>query len=131
MPTTGRDLALAIAAAALDRKAYDVVVLDVQGILSYADYLVICSGRSDRQVRAIAEGVGRHLRDAGVRALGSEGQRSGRWVLMDFDDVIVHVFHEETRGFYGLERLWFDAPHLDPKTGETLDVVVPAAAPAP
>ena len=115
-----RRVALGIAAACADRKALDIVILDVQGKLSYTDYLVIASGRSDRQVKAIAEGVGRAMRefDPPRRPLGVEGERGGRWVLMDFDDVVLHVFHEDSRMFYDLERLWYDCVRVNPETGE-------------
>lgn len=96
------------------------MILDVRGKLSYTDMLVIASGRSDRQVKAIGDGVGRALRDLDPprRPLGVEGERGGRWVLMDFDDVVLHVFHEDARMFYDLERLWYDCPRVDPETGE-------------
>ncbi len=133
MPTDPREFALAIAAACLDKKALDVVVLEVGATVSYTDYLVLCSGRSDRQVRAIAEGVGRALRDRPqpVRPLGVEGERGGRWVLMDFGDTILHVFQQDARAFYDLERLWFDAPRLDPESGEVLPEPTAAFAAAP
>ena len=117
MSIDSRELALAVAAACLDKKAEDVVVLEVTGTVSYTDYLVICSGRSDRQVRAISEGVGRALRDLpdSRRPNGVEGERSANWILMDFDDVVLHVFQRDARVFYDLERLWFDAPRLDPE----------------
>ena len=104
-------------------------MLEVGETVSYADYLVICSGRSDRQVRAVAEGIGRTLRDRDepVRARGVEGERGGRWVLMDFADVVVHVFQQDSRLFYDLERLWFDAPRLDPVSGEPLPEPLTAA----
>lgn len=127
-----RRLALQIAEACTEKKAHDLVILDVQGTLSYTDCLVICSGRSDRQVTAIAEGVGRALRDLDPpqRPLGVEGERGGRWVLMDFGDVVLHVFHDDARGFYDLERLWYDAVRVDPATGEDFPTGQAAAAPS-
>jgi len=118
--TNERRIALEIARACADKKALDIVILDVQGLLSYTDYLVIASGRSDRQVKAVAEGVGRALRDLDPpkRPLGVEGERGGRWILMDYGDVILHVFHEDARMFYDLERLWFDCRRVDPETGK-------------
>ncbi len=115
-----RRVALEIARACADRKALEIVILNVEGKLSYTDFLVIASGRSDRQVKAIAEGVGRALRefDPPRRPLGVEGERGGRWVLMDFDDVVLHVFHEDARMFYDLERLWYDCARVNPATGE-------------
>ena len=126
-----RRLAVAIASAAADKKALDIVIMDVEGILSYTDYLVLCSGRSDRQVAAIADGVARAVRDEDNtrRPLGVEGSRGGRWVLMDFGDVVLHVFHEDARGFYDLERLWYDAVRVDPATGEDFPSSPTAASP--
>ena len=111
---TPRDVALAIAGAALDKKALNVEIIDVRGKVDYADYVVLMSGRSDRQVKAIAQGVERALRsDHGVRSLGSEGLSQGHWALIDFGDVIVHVFHQDMRGYYDLEALWIDAARVE------------------
>jgi ribosome-associated protein len=98
--------------AALDVKAEDVVALDVAELSSFADVFVICTGRSDRQVRAIADAIEKAARQAGEAPLGIEGHAEGRWVLIDLDDVIVHVFTPETREHYDIERLWSDAPRL-------------------
>jgi|Marorgknorr_s2lv_3_1036020.scaffolds.fasta_scaffold21920_2 ribosome-associated protein len=98
---------------ALERKAEDPVVLDVREVSSFADTFVVLTGRSDRQVCAIADAVEAGLRSAGERALGVEGYREGRWVLLDFTDLIVHVFQREVREHYDLERLWSDAPRID------------------
>jgi ribosome-associated protein len=105
--------AITAARAALEKKAETVVVLDLRGVSGYTDYLVIGSGQSDRQLEAIAEGVEKELKTAGHRLVGSEGQRGGRWVLLDFGDVVVHVFHQEDRGHYDLEGLWADAPRVE------------------
>ena len=105
--------ALECTRAALDRKAYDLVVLDVGALTSIADYFVICSGRSDTQVQAIAEGVRDHLAALGVEPLAVEGLEHGQWVLIDYGDVVVHVFHVPVRGFYDLERLWARAPRVE------------------
>ena len=107
---TSLDLALTAAAAASSKQARDVLVLDVSEPLVISDYFVICSGNSDRQVRAIAEEVERACRAEGARPLRREGQRDARWVLLDFVDFVVHVFLEEERAYYDLERLWRDAP---------------------
>lgn len=102
--------ALAIAEAALEKKAVNVQIIDVVGKVDYADYLVVASGRSDRQVAAIARGVAEDVERAGHgRCTGIEGLPEGAWVLMDFGDVVVHVFHEDVRGYYDLESLWIDA----------------------
>jgi ribosome-associated protein len=98
------------AAAASSKQARDVVVLDVSEPLVICDYFVICSASNDRQVRAIAEEVERACRAEGARPLRREGEREARWVLLDFIDFVVHVFHEEEREYYDLERLWRDAP---------------------
>jgi ribosome-associated protein len=95
--------------AALDVKAEDVVTLDVKELSSFADVFVVATGRSDRQVRAIADSIEAAARAAGVPPLGIEGQAEGHWVLIDLDDVIVHVFTPETRERYAIERLWSDA----------------------
>lgn len=104
--------ALQCAAAALDKKAIDLVVLDVRGLTSITDYLVICTGRSDRQVQAIGQAVDEELRKHGHRPIAVEGMTRGQWVLMDFNDVIVHVFQKPVREFYDLERLWEHAPEV-------------------
>lgn len=99
--------------AALDVKAEDVVALDVHEQSSFADVFVIATGRSDRQVRAIAESIEQAAKAAGAPPLGVEGVTEGHWVLIDLDDVIVHVFTADTRAHYDIERLWRDAPALD------------------
>lgn len=113
---------------ALERKAVDVVVLDLRGISSATDYFVLATGNSDIQVRAIAE----HIRDElkasdGERADHVEGLEGGRWVLMDYIDFVVHVFHPQARAFYQLEGLWGDAPRV---TFADPDPVMPGADPA-
>jgi len=104
--------------AALDKKAERPVLLDVRTLSSFADYFLICSGRSDRQVQAIADAIVESLKRSGHPPLGVEGHAEGRWVLIDCADVIVHVFHEPVREFYNLERLWHNAPRVDPAPGE-------------
>jgi len=96
-----------------ERKAEDLVVLDVRGLTSYADFFILCSGRSSRQVIAIAEHVRDTLKIQGVRPLSIEGLAEGHWALMDYGHVIVHVFYEPIRRFYDLEGLWMDAKRLD------------------
>ena len=108
----GLTKALQCAEAALDKKAVDLVILDVGGLTSIADYLVICTGRSDRQVQGIAQAVDEQLRTHGHRPVAIEGMTRGQWVLMDYTDVIVHVFYKPVREFYDLERLWEHAPHV-------------------
>ncbi len=103
-------IALAIAEAALEKKAVNVTIIDVYGKVDYADYLVVMSGRSDRQVSALARGIAEDVQKAtGERCEGIEGATEGSWVLMDFGDVVVHIFHDDVRGYYDLESLWIDA----------------------
>lgn len=110
--TGSRDLAIAAARAAASKNAKDVVVLDVADLIVITDHFVIASGASDRQVRTIAEEIERSLRDLGVKPVRREGDREARWVLLDFVDLVAHVFHREEREYYGLERLWRDAPEV-------------------
>ena len=100
--------------AADDLNARDMVALDLRGLNDATDWFVIASGTSDAHVRGIANAVLRKLETAGARAHHVEGLPSGRWVLLDFVDVVVHLFHPEARAFYQLERLWNDAPRLAP-----------------
>lgn len=109
----GRELAAACARVALDTKAEDVVVLDVRGLASFTDYFVIMSGRSTRHVQGLAEAIEGELSAKRVSSKHSEGLREGLWVLLDFGDVVVHIFYHENRGFYDLEGLWHDAPKID------------------
>jgi ribosome-associated protein len=96
-------------AAALDRKAQDLKVLNLGPVSDFTDYFVIASGTSERQVQAIAESIQESLAAEGVRPLHVEGQRGGNWVLLDYGDLVAHVFQPEPREFYALERLWADA----------------------
>jgi ribosome-associated protein len=106
--------ALARRAAALcaDLKAHDVVVLDLRGVTDMADFFVIASGTSDTHVRAVADHVATGLKAVGVTPHHVEGVTQGRWALLDFVDIVVHVFHPALRSYYQLERLWGDAPAL-------------------
>ncbi|HEY9474742.1 MAG TPA: ribosome silencing factor [Mycobacteriales bacterium] len=104
------ELALAAAQAAADKLARDIVILDVSDQLVITDAFVIASAPSERQVQSIVDEVERRLRQAGVKPARREGEREGRWVLLDYLDVVVHIQHSEERTFYGLERLWKDCP---------------------
>ena len=97
---------------ASDKKAADIVLLRTSEVTTLADYFVICSGRSDRQLQALATGIIDELRKDGVRPLGVEGRGAARWVLLDYGSVIVHLFAPEEREFYGLERLWSNAAQV-------------------
>ncbi len=101
------------AAAALKKNAMDLLLLDVAALTGYADYFLLASGRSTRQAGAIAEGVGRVMKKAGAKALGKDGLAEGRWAVLDFGDVVVHVFHQPVREIYDLESLWGDAPRVE------------------
>jgi ribosome-associated protein len=101
-----------LARAALDKKAKDVLILGLKDLTIIADYFVICSGESITHVRAVAEGVEERATRVGIRPLGIEGLPYSHWVLIDYGDVIVHIFEEETRAFYDLERLWIDAESI-------------------
>lgn len=96
--------------AAEEKLASNVAVLDLRGLASFTDYFLICHGRSERQVQAIADQVMDNLRDEKQRPLSVEGYRLAEWILIDYGDFVVHVFSESRREFYGLERLWSDAP---------------------
>ncbi len=107
------DLATAAARAAADKKATDVVLIDVSERLVITDVFVIASAPNERQVGAIVDNIEEKLRKAGHRPVRREGTREGRWVLIDYTDVVVHVQHDEERAFYGLERLWKDCPRIE------------------
>jgi len=109
---TTRALAKKIAKVANEHKAIDITVLDLRKLTSFTDFFVICSGASDRQVQAIAQAIERDLKDEGRRPIGEEGLRSGHWALIDYGDVVTHVFYHPDREHYQLERLWFDAPRV-------------------
>jgi ribosome-associated protein len=98
---------------ALEKKAYDLVLMEVGELTSLADYFLVCTGRSDTQVQAIAQSIEENLDRLGIRPLSIEGHTRGQWVVLDFDDVVVHVFYEPLREFYDLERLWARAPRVE------------------
>lgn len=107
------DKTLTLVAAALEKKACDLNVLCVKEITSIADYFIICSGRSDRHVQSIAQGIEETALTLGIRPFAVEGAGRGHWLLMDFSDVIVHIFYEPVREFYDLDGLWGDAPRAE------------------
>ena len=114
-------------AAAADRKAEGILVLDVSKVSGFTDFFMICSGTNDRQVQAITESIVRRLRKHGLRPLHVEGRRPGNWVLIDFGgEMVIHVFLDETRHFYALERLWGDAPDITETILASLDELEPA-----
>jgi len=107
-----KDIALRAADAADDKKAENIDVLNVQGLTVIADYFVICSANSDQQVRAIARAIDEKLSEKGIEPKRMAGMNDARWVLIDYADVIVHVFHKREREYYDLERLWSDAEKI-------------------
>jgi ribosome-associated protein len=106
----GKEKALEAARLALDKKAVDVKVLDLRGLANFTDFFVICSAESSPKVKAVVDNVEEGMSALGIKPLGVEGRSFGHWVLIDFADVIVHVFESETRDYYELEKLWLDAP---------------------
>ena len=107
---TSEKLATAIAAAASNKKAHDIVLMDMRKVTLSTDYFVVCSANTATQTRAIADEIEDKLREAGVELGHKEGYREGEWVLLDYGDCVAHVFMTESRAFYALERLWSDAP---------------------
>src|SRR4029079_12939350 len=107
-----KDLLVLAAKAADDKRAEDMVVLNMQGISPIADYFVICHGNSDKQVQAIAREIKEKAHEQGISVKRLEGFEQAKWVLVDLGDVVVHIFHKDERGYYNLERLWGDAPFV-------------------
>lgn len=111
-PEAVRQIQVAVDAA-LDRKAEELLVLDLAAISDFTDHFLICNGTNERQVQAIADNVTRQLREGGLKPLHVEGLRHGRWILLDYGaEMVIHIFLDETRRFYALERLWADAPDV-------------------
>ena len=108
-----QDRALAAARAASEKLAEDIVILDVHSLIGITDYFVVCSGRNERQVQTILEEIERRLGAQGFKPSRREGEHQLRWVLLDYDDFVVHIFHAEERQYYELERLWKDAARID------------------
>ena len=108
--TSSRELAIAAARAASSKNARDILILDVSELIVITDYFVIASGASDRQVKTVAEEIQRSVATLGVKPVRREGEREGQWVLLDFVDFVAHLFRDQEREYYGLERLWRDAP---------------------
>ncbi len=113
IPPSSQEKAFLCARALLDRKAIDLVILEVKDLSSFTDYFLICSGNSDRQVQAIASHIEEKLGKEGIHPLGIEGKREGRWTLLDYGDVVVHIFFQPVREFYDLERLWSEATRVE------------------
>jgi ribosome-associated protein len=98
--------------ATLQKKAKEIVVLNLKEISAFTDYMIICSGSSDREVQAISAAIQKFLKETGIRPMGIEGEANGQWVLLDYDDVVISVFYEPVRSFYNIENLW-DAPRMN------------------
>jgi ribosome-associated protein len=109
---SSRQRALLCINASLEKKAKDLIILKVKELSAFADYFIIASGTSDRQVRAIATAIQENLKKAEILPLGIEGEAAGQWILMDYNDVIIHIFLDTVRTFYDLERLWSEAPRM-------------------
>jgi ribosome-associated protein len=110
-PSDTRELALGAAAIAYDKKAEDILLLDMRGLVDYTDYLVICTGRTPRQTKSISQELRHRLKkDFAVTPRRVEGEKEGDWILVDALDVVIHVFTPEARDFYRLDRLWREAP---------------------
>lgn len=99
--------------AADDKKAYDLVVLDISEIASFANYFLFCTGDSSRQIQAIADEVQQQLKESGIRPAHVEGYKNAEWILMDYMDLVIHIFSKNARAYYDLERLWRDGKQLD------------------
>lgn len=110
--SASKDLARDVAQAAFDLKAEDIIVLDIRKLHSFSDFFVIATGRSDRHVKSIADNIEGDLKGKKLLTLGIEGYQTGHWVLIDCGSVVAHVFYEEARVFYALEKLWGDAPRV-------------------
>ncbi|MBI4682103.1 MAG: ribosome silencing factor [Nitrospirae bacterium] len=104
--------AVKVAELAIDKKAKDTVILELKDLSSIADYFVICSGDNPAQIKAIAEAIDDYFSKKKVFPMGKEGLDSARWVLLDYGDIIIHIFNDETRTYYNLEKFWMDAPRI-------------------
>ena len=118
-----------VATCLLEKKARNVVVLNVEGRVSYCDHLVLCTANSARQVRSLAEHIARTLKPMGKRPMGMEGVQTGQWALVDLGDVVLHIFDPDSRGHYDLDGLWIDVPRISLESLGITDV--PEAETAP
>lgn len=118
IPTQDLSTVRVAVAAALDRKAIDLKVIDLDRVSDFTEFFLICSGTSERQVQAISDAVVRAVRAAGKRPISVEGHKNGQWVLLDYGTFVAHIFDEETRAFYALERLWSDGEDVTAQASE-------------
>ncbi|TXD39568.1 ribosome silencing factor [Lujinxingia vulgaris] len=107
------EVARGIAAVTWDLKALNTTVIDLRGRVSYTDFIIVATGTSERHVQALARRVDSEMRDSGRKSMGTEGLDTGRWALLDYGDIIVHIFHQDARKDYDLERMWSEAPRLE------------------
>lgn len=112
---SSREIAKLCARAAIEKKGENPVILDVRKLCSFTDFFVVVSGRSTRHVQGLAEAIESELRSKKLSASKAEGLNEGTWVLLDYNDVVVHIFYTETRKFYDIEGLWHDAPRISPE----------------
>ncbi len=110
---SSEELVQLLSQTAHDKKAEDIVVIDVRGLSSFTDYFVVMSGRSTRHVQGLADAIGGHMRKKRIGQSSAEGYNEGQWVLLDYNDVVVHIFYHESRSFYDIEGLWHDAPRVE------------------
>ena len=110
---SSRDKAIRIASLASDKKASGLVIMEMKDLTSYADYFVICTAESSTQIKAISDNIVENMQKEGQRPLSVEGLSQSKWVLLDYADVIAHIFDPDTRLFYDLEKLWLDAPRIE------------------
>lgn len=128
-PLTGEAIARRIADLLDDKKGVEITALDVRGLANFADYFVFCSGRSDRQTKALHDAVREGMKDdPGMLPVHTEGERERRWILLDYGDVIAHIMIPEVREYYRLEELWGDAPELGLQIGRAGDLAEDDAA---
>jgi ribosome-associated protein len=113
--------------AADDKKAHDIVILDISHIASFASYFLFCSGESSRQIQAIADEVGARMKASGFKPSHIEGYRNAEWILMDYMDLVVHIFSRNARAYYDLERLWRDGKKLEVKKLLAEKIIKPGA----
>ena len=111
---SGLEIAQLCSHVALENKAEDLVILDVHELTSFTDYFIIMSGRSTSHVQGLADSIEKEMRAKRISSKFSEGLQEGHWVLLDYNDVVVHIFYKETRSFYDLDGLWHDAPKIEP-----------------
>jgi len=117
-----QQLAQKIAELCFNKKGYDVKIIDLRSVALFADYFVLCSAESDVQVKAIADDIEEKLKEQGIRCWHKEGYKALQWILLDYVDIVVHIFRKEAREYYNLERLWSDAPSWNVEDPELVKI---------